>query len=100
MGTVAQVASVLSSLASTGSSIYGMTQQANAPGVPKPTPVDPTAQARMILPAERANAAANAGGGFSPEFLANLIGDDSSPAGALGILGDIRRSLGPGQQGP
>ena len=94
MGTTAAVITALSGLAGAGTSIYGA---ATAPGpmkLPTPQPTDPTQLPKALLPTEKANAAANVGGGLSPDFLAGLIGESSgSPQGAMDILSSIRKSL-------
>jgi hypothetical protein len=59
------------------------------------TPTDNTQQLKALLPTEKANAAAMAGGGFSPEFLASLIDQQGGdPGSAQKILGDIYASTG------
>lgn len=62
-----------------------------------PTGVDPSQVLKSMLPGAKADAAARAGGGISPEFLAGLTGQESGiPGGGLSILGDIRSQLGQG----
>ena len=63
-----------------------------APSIPTPS-VSQTAKA--LIPQTSADAAARAGGGFSPDFLANLVSEQTGqPGSGLDVLGDIRRSLG------
>ena len=51
--------------------------------------------AKALLPGAKADAAARAGGGISPYFLANVVGQQAGEPGAgLGILADIQKSLG------
>lgn len=51
--------------------------------------------ATRALPVARANAAARAGGGISPQFLAGVVSEQSgSPGAGLEILAQIQQSLG------
>lgn len=101
MATTAAVVQVLGTLGSTGMQAYQLAQTPMTPmKLPTPQTQDTSQFARALLPSQKANAAATVGGGISPEFLAGLVGQESGPEGALSILGDIRRSLGPGQQAP
>jgi hypothetical protein len=96
---IAAIVGVVGSLASAGvgaaSAAGAFGGKPSAPKIPTPTPLDTSAQAKALLPEARANAAANAGGGFSPQFLAGMLDQQTGTPGAgLGILGDITRTLG------
>lgn len=67
----------------------------SAPSVTAPAP-SPAVTAKGVLPGARADAAARAGGGISPQFLAGLVSQQTGQPGAgQSILSDIRASLGP-----
>jgi len=98
MGATANLVQALSAVANTGMSAYSLATAPGPPGMPKVTTPDYAQIARANVPVARANAAANVGGGISPEFLAGLVGQESGSAqGALDILDELRKSLGPGQ---
>jgi len=66
-----------------------------APSSPPPSQPSPATQARGVLPGAKADAAARAGGGISPSFLAGLVSQQTgTPGSGQGILEDIRKSLG------
>jgi hypothetical protein len=91
----------LSSIARTAQSFAAPSQpsQSSGGGVPTPPMPNLTQQALTALPQQKADTAAKLGGGVSPEFLANLLGDQvGDPSAGLGVLTDIRRSLGTGAQ--
>lgn len=93
-GSIIELLKILASLAKPAADAYGASQ-ADKSQTQKPPIVDPSQMNRALLPAAKANTAANLGAGISPEFLANLLGQESgSPEGALAILGDIRKTLG------
>lgn len=62
---------------------------------PKPAPgPDPTGAAKGLLPGATADAAARLGGGISPQFLQNILGQQTgAPPANLNVLSDIRRTL-------
>jgi hypothetical protein len=94
MSDYAAAAQIIASLAGTGMSAYQLANPPGTPQIPKAQPQDQTMLARALLPGQRANAAAQVGGGISPEFLAGLVGQEGgNPQGALDILQDIRRSI-------
>lgn len=99
MATTIAIAGVVASLAATG---VGAASASGAfssePKAPKPPAgPDPAQLGRQLLPGAKADAAARSGGGFSPDFLANMIGTQAgNPDAGLGVLGDIRNSLGGG----
>lgn len=65
-----------------------------SPKAPPPGP-SPASIAKTVLPGAKADAAARAGGGISPEFLAGLVGQQSgTPGSGQSILEEIRKSLG------
>jgi hypothetical protein len=91
-----QAVSSLASLAKTVQSFTQPTPSATGGPMPLPSPggTDMSSQARAALPSQKADTAAKLGGGISPEFLANLIGEQvGSPAAGLDILGDIRKGM-------
>ena len=93
------VALVASSVAAAGGlAATGYQLSQGTPGAPKtPTGTDPSQILKSMLPGAKADAAARAGGGISPEFLAGLTGQESCiPGGGLSILGDIRSQIGQG----
>lgn len=67
----------------------------------QPRPPSPTEIAQGLLPGAKADAAARAGGGISPQFLEALLGQKTgTPGPDLNILQDIRNSLNLPEQGP
>ena len=69
----------------------------SAPPKPKMPPPGPTSTdiAKKLMPGAKSDAAARTGGGISPEFLQNVLGQQTGAApGELDVLGDIRKSLG------
>lgn len=60
-----------------------------------PRSLTPSEKAGGLLPGAKADAAARSGGGISPEFLQNIVGNQlgENPAN-LDILSEIRKSLG------
>jgi hypothetical protein len=104
MGATAAIISAVVAVASAGYGIYSSEEQASqqasqakkmAPGAP---PIDLTKLQKGMIPGAKADAAARAGGGLSPEFLAGIIGSESGGGVGLDVLGEIRSGLG--QQGP
>lgn len=75
----------------------------SSPPKPKPQPaptVDAGAIAKGLLPGAKADAAARMGGGISPNFLANVLSEQTGAPGAgMSVLDDIRKSLGPDTNG-
>lgn len=69
-----------------------------APSSPPPSvQPSPAAQAKGVLPGAKADAAARAGGGISPSFLAGLVSQQTgTPGSGQSVLEDIRKSLGEG----
>ncbi len=65
---------------------------------PSPPPaVSSGPSAHQVLPGAKADAAAKAGGGISPQFLAGLVGQQTgTPGSGMEILADIQKSLGQG----
>lgn len=97
--TAAIIAAVASATAAAGSLAYtGYQMSQGTPSTPKaPTGVDPSQVLRGMLPGAKADAAARVGGGMSPQFEANLLGQQSGiPGGGLSILDEIKNSLGQG----
>ena len=95
------IASAVAAAGGAAKTGYDIANPPSAPKLPTPTPgpAGTTATARAGLPGAKADAAARTGGGISPEFLANLLGQETGQPGAgLDILSEIRASLG--QQGP
>lgn len=98
MATTAAVVGILSALATTASSISSMSQGGGGGKTPSPQPFDTRQMSRAILPGAKADAAARVGGGMSPDFLSNLVSQQvGEPGAGLGILEEIRGSLGGGQ---
>lgn len=83
----------LAGLATTAATTaYGMANKPGQPKVPTPQPQDMSSVGRAMLPGSRANAAASTGGGMAPEFMQNLLQQQTGDPG-LNVLGDIRKSL-------
>jgi hypothetical protein len=63
-------------------------------------PRQPSASERAtaLLPGAKADAAARAGGGISPEFLQGLLQNQVGEPTDLGVLQNIRQSLGQGDE--
>lgn len=77
---------------------YDMANPPKSPKMPSPIMPDMAQLSRKLLPGATANSAAQTGGGMSPEFMANTLGQQTGdPSGGLTILEDIRKSLGGGQ---
>ena len=81
-----------------GSTAYGMSQagagSSSAPKLPTPTPMDTSAAVKAQVPLTRANAAANTGGGFAPDFLASLAAQEAGfPGMGTDILEELRRAM-------
>jgi hypothetical protein len=98
--TWAQLASLGSTALSTAGTIGNMVNRPGGGTMPRPEPFDPTKLPKALLPRVQANAAANVGGGQSPDFMAGLVDQASGqPGGGLAILDQIRQGLGapPGQ---
>ena len=100
MFDLSSILPILQLLVQAGGTAY---QAANRPSaadsaIPTPTPVDPSAAIRKQLMLTRPNAAANLGGGISPEFLQAMAASDAGYPGAsdLGLLEELRRGLGQG----
>lgn len=96
---IAAIAGIASAVAGLGSTVYSLSQGGGG-GVKMPSipSIDTTQISKALLPGAKADAASRLGGGISPDFLANLIGQQSgSPGAGLDILGQIRGSLGEGQ---
>lgn len=65
------------------------------PSPPRPQPVASSApSAKALLPGAKADAAARAGGGISPQFIQNMLSQQGANAGSLDVLQSIRESLG------
>lgn len=97
IGAIAAAVSAAGGLASTG---YAISQGGGGgqPKMPTMPTTDTTQLAKGMLPGLKADTAARAGGGISPDFLANIVGQQTGEPGAgLDIIGEIRRSLGGGQ---
>jgi hypothetical protein len=98
--TWAELANLGSTAVSTAGTIGNMVNRPGGGMMPKPQPFDPTKLPKALLPRVQANAAANVGGGQSPDFMAGLVDQASGqPGGGLAILDQIRQGLGaqPGQ---
>jgi hypothetical protein len=97
MATTIAIAGVVSAVASAGGAAYSASQGGKQPKVQTP---DFAALGRAAVPGAKADAAARTGGGISPDFLANLVGQQTgAPEAGLGVLDDLRRSMGPGGGG-
>lgn len=68
--------------------------EAQAPAVTTVPSQSPGATAQKMLPGAKANAAARAGGGISPNFLAGVVNAEGGTTGGLDIIDQIRQSLG------
>ena len=102
-GAIAGIVSAVASVASTAYTISQSGGSSDSPRLPGPSggTQDLNTQLKARIPGTKADASARAGGGISPDFLANLVGQESGvPAGGLNVLDDIRRSLGPGINAP
>src|SRR3989304_5275343 len=94
MATTTAVIGVLSALATTASTAYGMVNRPTTPRVPTPGAPDTTTLSRALRPGVQADAAARLGGGFSPEFEAGVVGSAAgNPNAGLDIWGKIRRAM-------
>jgi hypothetical protein len=92
ISAIAAVASAGVGAASASGAFGGKSSGAGAPKIPT---VDTSTMSKALLPEAKANAAANLGGGISPQFLSGVIDQQTGTPGAgLGILGDITKSLG------
>jgi hypothetical protein len=63
-----------------------------------PRQPSPSETAKGLLPGAKADAAARAGGGISPEFLQGLLDKQVAAPTDLSVLDDIRKSLNTGEQ--
>ena len=95
---IAGLIGAAASLASAGAGIAGSAGAFGGPSSPKipSLPQQDTSQmAKALLPGTTANAAAGTGGGISPDFLSNLVGQNVGvPDAGMGIIDDIQKSLG------
>lgn len=107
MATTIAIAGVVATLASTGAGI-AQSQGAfgggdSSPKLPEPGKPDMSQIGKTLMPGAKADQAARTGGGFSPQLLEGIIGQQAGvPGQDLGILGEIQKSLGQGGgfQGP
>jgi len=94
---IAAIAASVSAAGGLAGTAYSMSQSGgqSAPKMPSVTPQDTSQLAKGMLPGAKADTAARTGGGISPDFLANVIGQQTGePSAGLDILGEIRKSLG------
>jgi len=106
MCTGAEIAAVIGAVASAASTAYTIERGVNAPSAPS-APAGPSAsdllkqqqqqtktQEQALLPSQIADWTSRVGGGVSPQFIAQSVGNVSgSSTGGLDILDDIKRSL-------
>jgi hypothetical protein len=95
IGEIAALVSALGAAAGAGTGIAGALNRPGTPKLPTPAAQDTTQFAKALLPGTKADAAARTGGGLSPDFLSNLVDQNTGTPGAgLNILEDIKKSLG------
>lgn len=95
---IAGIASAVGAATTAGTQIHGAVQRANAPKPQLPQAPDMAQIAKALLPGVRADTASRLGGGISTSYLSDELGRQMGTPVDLGILDEIRQSLG--QQGP